>query len=227
VSISIIIPVAVGDLSFKSLIEDLSFLDTSDEIIIVSPENISNVLASSNKKIEWINSEAGRGIQLNTGAKFAKNEFLWFLHCDSRVKKTAYEKLKKCISKDPLHLYYFDLNFLSDGPSLMILNELGVFVRSRFLKMPFGDQGFCIRKDLFFKLGTFDEKCLYGEDHLFAWQSRINGIPLQSVKESISTSARKYKLHGWGKVTIIHLIKTYQQAIPQFIRLLKNKGKKI
>lgn len=223
--LSVIIPIAPNDESWRSLLPDLFFLTEKDEIIMVSPNSRPVNLGDFNLKanIFWINSDLGRAIQLNIGAKKARNEFLWFLHSDSKINQKSYEILIRRIDSKLDALYYFDLKFLNDGSKLMFLNQVGTFIRSRLFSIPFGDQAFCIRRDLFNLLKGFDESCSYGEDHLFVWKARINNIQIISVGESIYTSARKYKKNGWLTTTIDHLLKTYEQAFPQMIKLIRGK----
>lgn len=223
VNFSVIIPVACGENSWRDLIADLDFLAPEDEILIVGPDMAPSDFAiyQDHFNIKWINAELGRARQLNTGAMLSQNNFLWFIHCDSRISKKSFEALKKHCWIHPEYLYYFDLKFSSDGPRFMFVNEWGVYIRSRILKMPFGDQAFCLTKENFNRIGTFDEQCLYGEDHLFVWNARIKKISVVSVKESIFTSARRYQKMGWGKTTLNHLWKTFAQAYPKFLELIR------
>lgn len=104
--------------------------------------------------------------QMNFGAKNATRRFLWLLHADSRVDSIAVTLLQEALV-DPLPgVYYFDLAFRADGPRLMCLNAWGANLRSRYLGLPFGDQGLCLSRETFQKLGRFDETAPYGEDHL-------------------------------------------------------------
>ena len=80
------------------------------------------------------------------------SEFLWFLHADSRFTNKTIPALLNSIKKAPKKLHYFNLQF-NDNSLLLKLNNLGVWLRSHILGMPFGDQGFCIAKKLFTKIG--------------------------------------------------------------------------
>jgi hypothetical protein len=119
----------------------------------------------------------------------------------------------------PGALHYFDLAFLGDGPRRCKLNALGARFRSRVLGMPFGDQGLCVRRDLFEALGGYDEAARYGEDHLLVWAARRAGVRLHPVGQRLRTSARKYGRQGWARTTARHLVLTLRQALPQALRL--------
>lgn len=231
-SISVIIPVAEGDNSWKEILPDLKFLSDSDEIILVATgslaEEFSVVINGLDiscpcSVIKNVN-RSGRAKQLNDGAKAAKNDFLWFLHADTKLNSTAFHKLIIAIRRYPKSLHFFNLSFLKDGPSLIFINSFGAWFRSRLLRLPFGDQGFCVDRTLFFYLGCFDEDASYGEDHLFVWKAHQKKIDLNCVGASIKTSARKYKKIGWWAVTTKHIQLTFLQAIPEFLFLIKKRA---
>lgn len=226
---SVVIPVAVGDESWKDLLSDLNALCEDDEIILSSPTSLSDELVLIAKQnhvkcpYRWTLSRPGRAQQLNTGAELATKDFVWFLHCDSKISALSIEKLKISVLRFPKEIHYFDLFFLDDGPSWMIANQYGVWVRSHLLGLPFGDQGFCLHRDLFEELHGFCERATYGEDHLFVWRARQNRIKVRSVGVPIYTSARRYQTKGWAVTTVRHLSLTIRQAAPEFLRLLRKR----
>lgn len=228
-SLSVVIPVAEGDQAWKELLPDLSALSAEDEIIFCSVAPISEAIETELKSFSiacsyrCVLSPKGRAIQLNKGAQLTVKEFIWFLHCDSKLPHQAISKLKKAIDRKPEALHFFDLRFKNDGPRFIFINDLGVWFRSRVLRLPFGDQGLCIKKSTFLQLGRFCEKAAFGEDHLFVWKAHQNKIELNCVGEALRTSARRYATHGWAQTTLKHLSLTTQQAIPEFIRLIKSR----
>lgn len=226
-SISVIIPLSYYENSWTHLLQDLILLDENDEIIFVHPESYAfNQFSKLNLKckIKWVSSNYGRAHQLNQGEKVAKNDYLWFLHADSRLRREAILKLKDELSQNTQCIYFFKLKFFKNDLKLMRINELGVKFRAELLKLPFGDQGFFMSKSIFKKLNGFDTSCAYGEDHLFIWKAHLNKIKIQCIDEVITTSARKYKMQGWLHTTLKHIYLTLKQALPQLRQLLFTKG---
>lgn len=227
--ISVIIPVAEEDEAWKDLLPCLRTLSKEDEIILVSKASLSEELGSEAKRVgiscatHWAPSDVGRAKQLNTGARWAKCYFFWFLHCDSKVDKEAIEKLKVAIGHQPRSIHFFDLKFLSDGPWLTVSNGYGVWLRSHFLRLPFGDQGYCMHREVFAQLGGFCEAAPYGEDHLLIWKAHQNRVKLGCVRAPIYTSARRYRSQGWLKTTAKHLALTVRQATPELLRLIRGR----
>ncbi len=227
--ISIIIPVGSGETHWRKLLPCLTDLPWPNEIIVVATEpaplDWSKHVESHEvgNAIRWIHCEPGRAHQLNRGANAASGRFLWFLHADSIVPPAAVTALDQALRERPHSFHYFRLKFHSDGPPGMALNAAGVWFRSRWLGMPFGDQGFCLDRATFQELNGYDETAVYGEDHLFVWKARQRGIRLNGIREPILTSARKYRKHGWLRTTTRHVILTFRQAIPQFWRLIRKR----
>lgn len=163
-----------------------------------------------------VSAEEGRAKSLNLGAAQASRKFLWFLHADSILPEGTFSHLQQSLQQNEAALHYFDLKFANDGPGLIRLNAWGANMRAQFLGLPFGDQGLCIRKDLFFKTGGYPEHASYGEDHLFTWQARRHGIKLKPVGAFITTSAIAYKKEGWLKLTLQRQFQWVFQALPQW-----------
>lgn len=199
-NISIIIPVGPGENALAALLKDLRPIEKEAELIIVRG--------------------ASRPKQLGEGALRATRDFLWFLHADSRLTPKTLKALLKSLGKDPNALHYFNLRFLPDGPPLMFINEIGCWIRSRILSVPFGDQGFAVAKENFERIGGFPENVPYGEDHLFVWRARKKGIRLRCTGAVLYTSARRYAETGWAKLTWDYARRWTRQAWPFVIKTL-------
>lgn len=227
--VSIVIPVGPGDESWRQLWGDVAEYAGGAQLLFVGCEDRAAEFerlareAGAGGRATWLTASAGRARQLNAGAHQAERPHVWFLHCDSRISVEGALALDRAIARDPDALMYFRLKFQQDGPVMTKLNAIGVAFRSRALGMPFGDQGLCLRREAFFRLGGFNEAVPYGEDHLLTWAAKQHRIPLRCVDASISTSARKYAAHGWLSTTAIHLWRTFRQALPEAWRLLRSR----
>ncbi len=229
--VSVIIPVGPGELAWRSLLADLAGLAIDSELFLVAaedePTDFSALVTTCGIRcpVRWILTNTGRAQQMNLGARFSTLRHLWFLHADSRLCPAALLALERSAETEPNALHYFELTFQKDGPSLTRWNAWGARVRSRYLGLPFGDQGFCLPRELFSRLGAFDEHAPYGEDHLLVWSARQQGIPIRSVGAHIATSARKYEANGWLRVTAKHAWLTWRQAVPQWCKWLLSEGR--
>lgn len=213
--LSVVIPVGPGEQAWRGLLPDLAGLGTGTEILLVAPPSSAPVpfdpagygLA---RPARWIEAPAGRARQQNAGARAATGATLWFLHADSRLPRASVETAMRFAGQEALG--YFELRFRRDGPPLVRLNALGARIRSRWLGLPFGDQGMMLPRRSFIRLGGFDESLDAGEDHALVWAARRAGLPLVALDASIYTSARRYAQQGWLRTTLGHLRLSLQQA---------------
>ena len=173
--------------------------------------------------LRWLEAPTGRACQLNAGARAARGEHLWFLHADSGICPWVVSQLFSAIVRSPNALHFFRLAFAPDGAGPMALNAQGANLRSAWLGVPFGDQGFCLSAELFRRIGGYDEQASYGEDHLLVWQARRAGIELDFCSPRITTSARKYLKRGWGGLTLRYQWLWIKQALPQAWALFRGR----
>lgn len=222
--LSIIIPVKRSEQNWRTLLAELLAYHFDFEIILVGPD--FKDFSTLDPRVRFVYCKQSRALQQNRGASIATRSNLWFLHADSKLSNRTIHKIEQKLKANPDAIYFFDLNFLPDGPRIMFLNAIGAYWRSHLLKMPFGDQGFFMQRKTFFSLGMFNESAKYGEDHLFIWWARQRGIEVLPAYAELFTSARKYKNFAWPLTTARHLFLTYKQALPEWIRLLHTRNKK-
>jgi hypothetical protein len=106
------------------------------------------MLAMLPRTFEIILARGGtRASSMNQAAAIATGQYFWFVHADTTLGADAVSALLDRLSDPSPVLRYFDVRF--DGGALMRLTEFGVFIRSRVLKLPFGDQALCIPEAVF------------------------------------------------------------------------------
>jgi len=222
--LSVIIPLGPAEPARPPLFDELALLPPGSEILLVGcePASSSDVAAvteeqlAAHLRIRRLTAPRGRASQMNLGAQRASGTYLWFLHADSRLTPENVDALFAAIERRPLSLLYFDLQFY-DGPRRCLrLNEWGARLRSDWLGVPFGDQGFCLHRQQFAAIGGYPVAAPYGEDHLFVWHARQRGIRLNRTASRLATSARKYRQRGWARLTLLYQWLWLRQAWPQW-----------
>lgn len=220
--LSVVVPVGPGDQLGVQLQTQLSALPQKASVCVVvserarlpalhCPEHAATT--QGGPQWRWLRAPAGRAGQQNAGACVAGGDWLWFLHADAQLLDTTLPALARFIAADHAAIGYFDLRFLGDGPPLMWLNAAGAWLRSRWLRMPFGDQGLCLPRSVFHALGGFDCMTPRGEDHQLVWRARAAGFGVLPVGAPLYTSARRYVDAGWLATTRMHLAETWRQAL--------------
>lgn len=223
--LTVVVPVGPGDCMSPQLRSQLAQLPAAAQVCVVDCETSTRSGASADSaashsrssevdgpRWRWLRSLAGRSVQQNAGAAAADGDWLWFLHADAALAESTLPALARLIAADVPALGFFDLRFLGDGPALMRLNTVGAWLRSRWLGLPFGDQGLVLPRSLFHAIGGFDPTTARGEDHQLVWRVRRAGLPVMAVGAPIYTSARRYAASGWTATTREHLGETWRQA---------------
>lgn len=214
-SLSVIVPLGPDEEETPGLLAQLRELPGTSEVIVVKASTQAVERPSTWPATllwrEYINS-GGRARQMNLGARVARGDWLWFVHADSRLLPQSLPALSQFVEQPHDVLGWFDLRFRNDGPRLCRLNAWGANLRSRWLGLPFGDQGLVVKRSRFETLGGFDETLACGEDHHFVWKAHSQRLPVQRLGAPLATSARKYAEQGWLRVTVRHIYQTYSQA---------------
>ena len=122
----------------------------------------------------------GGAAQQNAGAAQAVGDWLWFLHADTQLAQATLPALAQLYIRGEAALGYFDLRFLDDGPPLTCLNAPGVWSRSRWLKLPFGDQGLVMPRALF-HASVASTRPGTRRGPPLVWRVRRAGVPLGAV----------------------------------------------
>ena len=208
--LAIVVPAGPGDGAWHGLLPQLDAARAQEIALVLARGAPAPAGLAGNVTV--VLADAGRALQLNAGAATTRAEWLWFVHADSRVTPATLAALHRFVAADADAIGYFDLRFLGDGPRLTVLNTIGARLRSRWLGLPFGDQGLLMPRRVFEAIGGFDDRHRGGEDHALVWSARGLGVPLQPLRAPIYTSARKYAQRGWWATTAQHLWLTCVQA---------------
>ena len=202
--ISIIIPTLNEATNIKRLL--LHLLHNSSEknisdITIVdcgSDDNTQELvqqLITSYNQIQLLTSERGRAKQMNCGAQNSKGDILYFLHSDTFPPKHFDRLIINEVYKGNL-AGCFKMKFNSSHWWLKLAGWLTQF---SWRACRGGDQSQFITKELFNKLGGFNEQFTVYEDN-----DLINKLYKQQqfvvIQEWITTSARRYETNGIWKL---------------------------
>jgi rSAM/selenodomain-associated transferase 2 len=148
----------------------------------------------------------GRGLQISKGVDKSRSDWILILHADTSLSLDWSVSLLKKIDRN--FAYYFKLKFKSKSPFARIL-EYWVQIRSKFLGLPYGDQGLLIHRDLLNTLGGFPKIALM-EDIALARQLKGKTKPLDILA---NTSAEKYHKNGWLRQSAINFFLLIQYLL--------------
>lgn len=189
--LSVIVPVLDDRAAAERLLAQIG-PDSDVELLVVDGGHDEELERAAAGRARFLRAPAGRPRQMNAGAAAARGDWLLFLHADSMLPDRWLHTFRACTANADAGWFRFAL----DDPAWQArVIERGVRWRVRRLRLPYGDQGFFIRRNLFQELGGYRDLPLM-EDVEFirrvAPRARLIELPI-----AITTSARRWRRDGW------------------------------
>lgn len=141
--------------------------------------------------VRLIRACRGRGPQMNAGAKASSGAILLFLHADAILPADGMEMIRRAMDMDGVAAGAFTVRTVSEGsaPWLRLLLRLAD-VRSRYTRLPYGDQALFVDAAVFRAEGGFAEIPLM-EDIEFASRLRRRGRMVR-IPSPVTVSGRRF-----------------------------------
>jgi len=200
--ISVIIPTLNEE---KNILETIKNVNNgfNIEIIIADGGSTDNTLKLlKNKNVKIVKTKANRAIQMNKGGSISTGTILLFLHADTILPNNWDIYVRNFFKQHgDKSLGFFKFQIKENFYFKKII-EFGTNIRSNFFKLPYGDQAFFIKKDLFIKIGGFPEVPIL-EDYLFVTYFKKFG-KIHPLNIAIKTSGRRWLQNGILKTTVIN-----------------------
>jgi rSAM/selenodomain-associated transferase 2 len=146
-------------------------------------------------------SHPGRATQMNMGARHATGDILLFLHADTFLLPGAIEEIQRRVISDGAVGGAFDLHVDSARRSLRVIASISS-TRSRLLRLPEGDQGVFVWRQVFEEFDGIPEIPIM-EDIGLAWRLRREGR-LTFIADGLVTSARRWNVNGVLETTLVN-----------------------
>lgn len=142
-----------------------------------------------------VSSKTGRGCQLAEGARAAAQDWLLFLHADTRL-EPGWIAIVEGFTSDPKNrLFAATFCFKLDEACWQArFLEGSVRFRAKRLGLPYGDQGLLIHRDLYATVGGYPDWPLMEDVEIVR---KIGRRRLVSLPVSATTSAAKWRRDGW------------------------------
>ena len=191
--ISVIVPVLNEE---KHLATTLSHvvLSPGDELIVVDGGSADETVAIARRFTPAVlTSAAGRAQQMNRGAQQAQGDILLFLHADTHLPTAGLEAVRQVMQETPVVGGAFRLAFLPSTSALRVI-AWGANLRSRYARLPYGDQALFVRHDCFDALGGYPEVPFLEDVQLVQRLQRQGQMAL--LPQTVHTSGRRWLQDG-------------------------------
>lgn len=190
--ISVIIPVLDEERRIDRCLGRLAGELGIDETLVVDGGSRDRTVALARARgVTVLETGRGRGRQLNAGAAAATGDVLWFLHADVEAPRGAAASIRRALTDPAVVAGAFRTWTVPERPMrwapLLHLADL----RSRYSRLPYGDQGIFCRRRAFADAGGFPDIPLM-EDLAFSRRIRRFGR-LAILGESVVVSGRRFE----------------------------------
>ncbi len=216
---SIVIPTLNEEKYLSGLLNDLTQQKEKDfEVIIVDGKSDDQTVKKAkdfeNKlKLKIIYSEKRNlCFQRNLGARKSKGNYLIFLDADIRIHNNYLSTIKKAIEKES-SLFLTTYHFNDSNKFDMFLTQIANY-SLRLLKLinkqAAPGYNFIILKDIFNKVGGFNEKATISEDHNLSMRIQKAGVKIHIIpKKLLKWSFRRIKKDGYIPILFKYGVATF------------------
>jgi rSAM/selenodomain-associated transferase 2/rSAM/selenodomain-associated transferase 1 len=191
--ISVIIPALNEAAEIVSTLDSVQ-RETPHEVMVVDGGSIDetrSLAAGSGATV--ISSRPGRAWQMNAGAAQASGNLLVFLHADTILPSNWARTVVESLGCPRVALGAFGFQIAGNLPGKQIV-EWTANWRSRWCKLPYGDQALFLRRAAFEEEGGFADLPIM-EDYEFVRRLRRRGRII-TVAQKALTSARRWQRFG-------------------------------
>lgn len=172
----------------------------ADEVIVADGESTDatrELAAAAGAAVTT--SPRGRGAQQNAGAEGADGDVFLFQHADNWCDSAAVAQIRSALRDSQVQGGAFLQRIEADGFSFRLL-EWGNAQRVRLFRLPYGDQGIFMRREMFQRLGGFPTEPLL-EDVLLMQAFRRLARPVL-LPGPHYVAARRWERHGVLRQTL-------------------------
>ena len=198
--LSIIVPTLNEQANIAACLESAQIPDV--ELIVVDGESSDATAAIARQLVaNVISSPPGRARQMNKAAKISRGEVLLFVHGDTILPAGFETDIFDALSDLRVAAGAFKYKSDLDGPAIGLLEKL-IHFRSKYLKMPYGDQAIFVRRESFEAIGGYEDVPIAEDLFLIRKLKRYGRImilPAEAV-----TSGRRLRRLGLLKTTLIN-----------------------
>ena len=191
--ISVVIPVLDEELRIGGRLAELGRMAGIAEVIVVdggSRDRTAEIVRGF-PEVRLVSAPRGRGAQMNAGARSAAGDVLLFLHADVVLPLDAATWVGRVLGDPAVVAGAFRTWTVPDAGRSWVTPLLHLAdLRSRFTRLPYGDQALFVRRDAFERVGGFPDQPLMEDLELSLRLRRVGRIA--TAPATVRVSGRRF-----------------------------------
>ena len=190
--LSVVMPVLDEERRIAGALDDVLALPGVREVIVVDGGSKDQTVALARQHpVQVIEAPRGRARQMNAGAAIARGSSLLFLHADTTLPRDAAQHVEQVLADPEVVAGAFRTWTVADAPAPWFAPALhAADLRSRYTRLPYGDQAMFVRTDAFWRAGGFPDQPLM-EDLELSRRLRALGA-IRTAPASVRVSGRRF-----------------------------------
>jgi rSAM/selenodomain-associated transferase 2 len=149
---------------------------------------------------QLVESDRGRARQMNTGARAARGDLLWFVHVDAEVPRGCLNEIAHIMDDPDIVGGYFRIR-LPRGLIYRLTDSFAHYA-GILLRMRCGDHGIFCRRTAFLEIGGFPEVPLMEDVEFFRRLHRCGRV--RHSEQRVLISPRRYESVGSVRLTLAY-----------------------
>lgn len=201
--ISVIIPTLNEEEHLDRLLANLAAYPDLEIIVVDGGSRDRTAALARSRAVILEESPPGRGRQLNRGVGCASREILLFLHSDTLLPCHFAAHIHATLGRPGTAAGAFRLTIDAPGAQYRLI-EWGANLRSRFFKLPYGDQALFTRRKTLLDAGGVPEESFMEDITLVRRLKQAGTIRLAPA--AVVTSARRWQRLGVLRTTLLNQV---------------------
>lgn len=188
---SVIIPTFNEEKIIAQQIQDVKNVLDAEIIGVDGGSTDSTIQICEQEQIAILSTGQGRGTQFRVGAQAASNEYLLFLHADTRLPEDASDKLLNFFSEPENKIGAFTIRF---EPRNILLDLITVASRVDTGLTSFGDQCIFMRKEFYDEVDGFPDWPLFEDVKILQEARKLTKV--HKIVGPVISSSRRFQKNG-------------------------------
>lgn len=214
--LSVIIPALNEEPRIGDQLTRLASTPGIDEFVVVDGGSTDRTPATvrASGLARLVTSSPGRGTQMNAGARAATGDVLLFLHADVALPATVAALVAGALADAAVAGGAFRIETVPDGKPGWAARMLWLAdLRSRYSRLPYGDQAMFVRRETFDRLGGFAPVPLF-EDLEFSRRMRRVGR-VRILTSTVQVSGRRFMARPVASAVLMNVLPVlYRLGVP-------------